>query len=260
MSLRAQLQGALPVTAPLVLNPLMARMVEAAGFPAGYLGGGASGYAKVALEANLNLTEMCQAALDIRAVSSLPLILDGACGYGDPMHMHGRGGRLRGHRDRGPARPQARPPSRRHRAHDPDRADGGRASDMDDALRRGEAYRRAGADLVLLSMAHRPEQLRAIAERLGGPLMYLAGRGGLAGSGLTLKDLGGLGYKIVADPSTPLLAAFVAWKKVYADLAQDFGSAQPKTDWSPVEHEMLKVIDIEKLLAVERATVEKGEA
>jgi 2-methylisocitrate lyase-like PEP mutase family enzyme len=87
MSLRAQLQGALPVTAPLVLNPLMARMAEAAGFPAGYLGGGATGYAKVALEANLNLTEMCQAALDIRAVSSLPLILDGACGYGDPMHM-----------------------------------------------------------------------------------------------------------------------------------------------------------------------------
>jgi 2-methylisocitrate lyase-like PEP mutase family enzyme len=74
MSLRARLQGPLPITAPLVLNPLMARMVEAAGFPAGYLGGGASGYAKV--------------ALDIRAVSSLPLILDGACGYGDPMHMH----------------------------------------------------------------------------------------------------------------------------------------------------------------------------
>ena len=39
----------LPVTAPLVLNPLMARMAEAAGFGAG---------------ANLNLTEMCRAALD----------------------------------------------------------------------------------------------------------------------------------------------------------------------------------------------------
>ena len=89
-----------------------------------------------------------------------------------------------------------------------------RASTMDDALRRGEAYRRAGADLVLLSMAHEPEQLRAIAERLGGPRMYLAGRGGLAGSALTLEELGALGYKIVADPSTPLLAAFAAWKKV----------------------------------------------
>src|SRR5437773_7819266 len=88
MSPMLNLDGALPVTAPLVLNPLMARMVEAAGFKAGYLGGGATGYLKVALEANLNLTEMCQAAVDIRAVSSLPLIMDGACGYGDPMHMH----------------------------------------------------------------------------------------------------------------------------------------------------------------------------
>jgi methylisocitrate lyase len=78
--LRALLQGPLPVTAPLVLNPLMARMVEAAGFPAGYLGGGATGYQKVALEANLNLTEMCQAALDIGAVSRLPLIWTGRAG------------------------------------------------------------------------------------------------------------------------------------------------------------------------------------
>jgi methylisocitrate lyase len=70
-----------------------------------------------------------------------------------------------------------------------------RASTMDDALRRGEAYRRAGADLLLLSMANKPEQLRTIAERLGGPLMYLAGRGGLAGLGLTLADLGGLGLQ-----------------------------------------------------------------
>jgi methylisocitrate lyase len=134
-----------------------------------------------------------------------------------------------------------------------------RASSMDDALRRGEVYRRAGADLVLLSMAHKPEQLRMIAERLGGPLMYLAGRGGLAGLGLTLADLGGLGYKIVADPSTPLLAAYAAWKKVYEELADEFGAnTKTKPDWSPVETDMLRVIDLEKLLAIERATVENG--
>jgi methylisocitrate lyase len=133
-----------------------------------------------------------------------------------------------------------------------------RASTMDDALRRGEAYRKAGADVLLLSMAHRPEQLRLIGERLGGPLMYLAGRGGLAGLGMSLADLGALGFRIVADPSTPLLAAFAAWKQVYADLAKGFGAGQAKADWGPVEHAMLEAIELEKLLAVERATVEKG--
>jgi hypothetical protein len=34
----------------------------------------------------------------------------------------------------------------------------------------------------------------------------------------------------------------------------------PKPDWTAVEHEVLNVIGIEKLLAVERATVEKGKA
>lgn len=133
-----------------------------------------------------------------------------------------------------------------------------RASNMDDALRRGEAYRKAGADVLLLSMVRRPEQLRAIAERLGGPLMHLAGRGGRASLGMTLKDLGTLGYKIVADPQTPLLAAYAAWKKVYGELANGFGAkAKVKTDWEPLERDMLATIDLEKLLAVERATVEK---
>jgi 2-methylisocitrate lyase-like PEP mutase family enzyme len=288
MSLRSRLRDTLPITAPLVLNPLMARMAEAAGFSAGYLGGGATGYLKVALEANLNLTEMCQAALDIGAVSTLPLILDGACGYGDPMHMHRTIGMAeaagfeaieiedqlmpkRAHHHIGiehmipmelmAAKVKEAVAARRR----PDfliigRTNAMRASTLDDALRRGEAYRRAGADVVLLSMAHTPEQLRLIGERLGGPLMYLTGRGGLAGLGMSLKDLGALGYKIVADPSTPLWAAYAAWKKIYAELAEDFGARMPKTDWTAVEHEVLRVIGIEKLLAVERATVEKGKA
>jgi methylisocitrate lyase len=129
---------------------------------------------------------------------------------------------------------------------------------MDDALRRGEAYRKAGADVLLLSMARTPEQLRLIGERLGGPLMHLTGRGGLAGLGMTLADLGALGYRIVADPSTPLLAAFAAWQQAYADLAAGFGAGQARRDWEPLERDLLEVIELEKLLAVDRRTVETG--
>jgi methylisocitrate lyase len=283
------MQGPMPITAPLVLNPLMARMVERAGFSAGYLGGGATGYEKVALEANLNLTEMCQVGLDIRAVSSLPLILDAAVGYGDPMHMHRTIGMAeaagfaaieiedqlvpkRAHHHVGiehmipvelmAAKIREAVAARRNRELlIVGRTNAVRASTMDDALRRGEAYRNAGADLVLLSMAHKPEQLRTIAERLGGPLMYLTGRGGLAGLGLSLSDLGAMGYRIVADTQTPLFAAYAAWKRVYDDLANGFGAGIPPThDWDALERDMLAVIGIEKLLAVERATVEKGKA
>jgi len=213
MSLRALIQRPMPVTAPLVLNPLMARMAEAAGFPAGYLGGGSTGYQKVALEANLNVTEMCQAAVDIGAVSSLPLILDGACGYGDPMHMHRTIGMSEAAGFAAIEIEDQLAPKRAHHHAGIEHMIPRELMAANDALRRGDAYRKAGADLLLLSMAHKPEQLRAIAERLGGPLMYLAGRGGLAGLGLTLADLGSLGYKIVADPSTPLLAADAAWKR-----------------------------------------------
>jgi len=57
---------------------------------------------------------------------------------------------------------------------------------------------------------------------------------------------------------TPLLAAFAAWKSTYAALAQGFGAGAPRHEWEPLEKEMLRVIELEKLLAVERATVEKG--
>src|SRR5438128_10569622 len=73
---------------PLVLDPISARMAQASGFEVIYLGGGTLGYVKTCTEANMSLTQMAHAGLEIRAACDLPLILDAACGYGDPMHLH----------------------------------------------------------------------------------------------------------------------------------------------------------------------------
>ena len=54
-----------------------------------------------------------------------------------------------------------------------------------------------------------------------------------------------------------LLAAYEAWKTIYADLGDGFGAGRPQRDWDPLEKEMLGVIELEKLLAIERTTVEK---
>src|SRR5258708_39540788 len=84
---RRLIAGPEPVYAPLVFNPISALLAQAAGFRALYLGGGSMGYIKAGTEANLSLTEMVQAAVDIRTVCPLPLILAGACGWGDPTHV-----------------------------------------------------------------------------------------------------------------------------------------------------------------------------
>src|SRR3546814_14605730 len=63
------------------------------------------------------------------------------------------------------------------------RTNGVRASNMDDALRRAEAYRTACADLLLLS-PRTPAEIRHIGERPGGQLLYLCTSGGVAAHGM----------------------------------------------------------------------------
>src|SRR5512138_2030426 len=79
--------GAPAVVAPLVMNPLMAKLAEAAGFAAGYVGGGALGFVGACTEANLGLTDVARCGLEIRAQCALPLVMDGTCGWGDPVHV-----------------------------------------------------------------------------------------------------------------------------------------------------------------------------
>ena len=285
-SLRAMMAGETPVCAPLVLSPLMAKMAENAGFRALYLGGGASGYLKVHLEANLTLTEMAQAGIEIRTVTDLPLILDAAAGWGDPMHMHRTIGMTeaagfaaieiedqilpkRAHHHVGiehmiplelmAAKVREAVAARRN----PEtviiaRTNGVRSSSMDDALRRAEAYKAAGADVLLLSPRN-PEEARHIGERLGAPLMLLCRPGGLALMGMSLADMHGLGYRIIADPATPLLAAYEAMKSVYTELADSFTvRSRPPQAWSELQDAQHETIGLEQLLEIERRTVEQG--
>jgi 2-methylisocitrate lyase-like PEP mutase family enzyme len=285
-SLREMLAGDSPVCAPLVLNPLMAKMAEEAGHRALYLGGGASGYVKVHLEANLSLTEMAQAGLEIRTVTSLPLILDAAAGWGDPMHIHRTMGMAeaagfaaveiedqilpkRAHHHAGlehmvplelMVAKVAEAVAARRNAETVivARTNGIRASSMDDALRRAEAYRKAGADMLLLSPRN-PEELRHVGERLGAPLMLICRPGGLAALRLTPAEMHGFGFRLLVDAATPLLAAYEAMKAVYAEMASGFAvTSRPVKDWERLQHAQHETIGLEGMLEIERRTVETG--
>ncbi|WP_207538631.1 isocitrate lyase/PEP mutase family protein [Sabulicella rubraurantiaca] len=283
-TLRAMLREGPPVFAPLVLNGLMARMAEEAGFSAIYLGGGASGYANTFTEANLSLTEMCQAGLEIGAASRLPLILDGACGWGDPMHIHRsialaeRAGfqaieiedqilPKRAHHHIGiehviaPEEMAAKVREAVSVRQSPDfliiaRTNAARMHGLDDALRRAELMAEAGADLLFV-LSREPEELRAVAERFDLPLMYMPPAGGLAEAGLEKADLEVLRIRLVVDAQTPLLAMHRALRDCYAALRE--GAPDPLVGSSiAAENKALKhSVGLERLLEVERRTVER---
>ncbi|MGE8163789.1 isocitrate lyase/PEP mutase family protein [Paraburkholderia sp. NPDC080076] len=282
-TLRQLLKLDAPPVVPLVLDPISAKLAEASGFRALYLGGGALGYLKTVTEANLTVTEMAQAALDIRAASSLPLILDGACGWGEPMHMH-----------RTVAMAEAAGfaaieiedqifPKRVHHhigiehvvpfelavqkieqavaaRRDPDfmiiaRTNACITDDLDEALRRAEAYRRAGADLLIVIPTN-PEQYRTIGERIEGPLVYMTLEG-LGSIGMSLQDVAGLGYKLVIDATTPFFARQKALRLCYEAMAQGLVDPTLGRAYKEELSQVFAAIDIQKLLDVEKNTVEK---
>lgn len=282
--LRRLIAGAEPVFAPLVFSPLSAMLAEGAGFRALYLGGGSMGYIKCGTEAQLSLTEMAQAALDIGTVCRLPLILDGACGWGDPVHvqrtiaMSEAAGFAaieiedqilpkRAHHHIGiehmiPAELMAEKIKAAASARrDPDfviigRTNALRSTGLDDALRRAEAYKQAGADMLYVT-GRNPDQVRALGERLPPPLMYMTGAGGLAASRFTPADLYALGFRLIVDPTTPLMAAHKALRQCYAALA----ACRPDPllgDAPGSEQERVhETIRLDRMLDLERRTVEK---
>lgn len=285
-SLRQMIAGDEPVPAPVVFNPIMAKLAERAGFPALYLGGGTLGYVKTVLEANLNLTEMIQAGNDIQAVCPLPLILDAAPGWGDPMHMHRTIGMTEAAGFAAIEIEDQILPKRAHHhigiehmvscelmvakieeavaARRSDellivgRTNGIRSSSMDDALKRAEAYRKAGADVLMLS-PRKLEDFETVGARLEPPLMFNLPAGGLSKYGLTIADMAQFGCRILVDPSNPFIAAYKAWKDCYESMAR--GMIDPgftAEEGEAIQRDMFETIGLEKLLEIEKRTVERS--
>jgi len=281
--LRQLMTSDVPPVVPLVLDPISAKLAEASGFQALYLGGGALGYLKAVTEASLTLTEMAHTALDIRAACPLPLILDGACGWGEPMHMHrtiamaeaaGFAGieiedqifpkRVHHHIGTEHIVPIELATQKIEQAvaarRDEDfiiiaRTNACITDDLDEALRRADAYKRAGADLLIVVPTN-PEQYRTIGERAEGPLVYMTLEG-LESIGMSLSDVGRLGYKLVIDATTPFYARQKALRLCYETMATGFPDPTLGRGYKEELSHVFDVIDIWKLIDVEKNTVEK---
>lgn len=282
---REILAGGEAVIAPAALNPLMAKLAEAAGFRVLYLSGGSLGWLQTFTEANLTLNDMVDAGIAIRTACSLPLIMDAGAGWGEPMHMHRtiamaeRAGfcaievedqlvpkRAHHHIDQEHVVPMEMMVDKIRECvaarTDPDfviiaRTDAAKTDSIDEALRRAEAYLRAGADMLFV-YTRKAEEARFAAERLPAPLMLFAPRDGTGALEISLRELGELGYRIIGVPQLPLLAVHKALRQTYAKLAACeldpfFGAPGAEAEMQA----MYRTVGLEKLLEIERRTVER---
>lgn len=281
-TLRQLIAGPELVIAPLVLNPIMARLAQDTGFKAGYLSGGSLGWQKCVTEANLTLPELAEVAVDMRAASDLQLILDAGGGWGDPVHMHRTMALTeaagfaalevedqflprRVHHHIGverlvePGLMVQKIRELRAARKNPDtliiaRTNALRGGTMDDALRRAELFHQAGADMLFVHTRD-PEQIRTIGERLPAPLMIFAPGDGFGEFALSRKDFYGLGYRIAASSGSAFAAMYKAVRQSYECMARD--ELDPFLGKGGVGKQLKlahATCGLEALLAVEKAT------
>jgi len=92
---------------------------------------------------------------------------------------------------------------------------------LDEALARGEAFLKAGADILFIEAPHSAEEMRRIAETFAGvPLIANLVEDGKTPL-LSVADLEALGYRIVLYPISALLAVTRRLEEVYDLLLKD---------------------------------------
>lgn len=99
---------------------------------------------------------------------------------------------------------------------------------LDEAIRRGEAYREAGADVVFIESPESEAEMQTVSQRIDAPLFANMVNGGRTPL-LSADRLKELGYAIAIHPALGFLSVGAALDKAYRDLAAN-GITSPDID------------------------------
>ena len=234
------------LTAPGVFDLISARIADRMGFPALYM----TGYGVVASSFGLpdaglaSYTEMVDRVKTIAAGTLTPLIADGDTGYGGLLNVQRT---VRGYEQAGAVAIQledqkipkkcGHTPNRRVIPVDDmvakirvavaaresenflviARTDARTQYGLAEAIGRGQAFAKAGADVVFVEAPESVDEMIEICREIDGPLMANMVNGGKTPL-LSAEELKDLGYQIVIFPGTAFLAAGSAVQSVYQHL------------------------------------------
>src|SRR5579884_2436755 len=242
--LRALLAGPDLIVAPGAYDALSARLIAQANFPVVYMTGFGTA-ASVLGQPDVGLLTMSEmvsrAAALAEVVGDCPLIADADTGYGNPINVgrtireYERAGvaglhiedqvwpKKCGHMEGKQVIPMEEMVQKVRAAvdarQDPDfviiaRTDANAVTGFEDALRRGRAYREAGADVIFIEAPRSITELRAIKEAFPDvPLLFNWAESGKTPP-LPLPEIRALGYKLVIFPVSLLFAATYAMSEL----------------------------------------------
>jgi len=247
--LRALLESGQLIVAPGAFDPLSARLVEEAGFPAVYMTGFGTSAALIGRPdvGLLTMTEMAGNAGRIAACVDIPVIADADTGYGNPLNVIRTVGTYEaagvagihiedqvapkkcGHMEGKLVIPAEEMAAKVRAAADARtqsdfviiaRTDARAVEGLEPALERARMYRAAGADVLFIeavtSEAEAEEAARAFP---GVPLLFNWAEGGKTPP-VSLDRMRELGYRIVIFPISTLLAATGAMRRILAEIAR----------------------------------------
>ena len=234
-TLRSLVEAKQGLIVPGAYDGISAKLVQQAGFPAVYMTGYGTSASRLGLPdlGFAGLAEMADHARSLVAVLDIPLIADADTGYGNALNVRRtvqvyeaagvaalhiedqitpkRCGHLAGHQviPRGEFIGKIRAAVEART--DPDllviaRTDATSAVDFDEALRRGEAAAKAGADVLFIEAPRDEAQLERVARTFDTPLLYNYAPGGRSPL-LPFARLRQLGFAIVLLPVDTLLVA-----------------------------------------------------
>ena len=273
------------IHAPIAYDPLTARIAEQVGFRALDLGGYALGASSCVPEPLLSLEEVLTATRRITAAVSIPLMVDGGAGYGDPVHVIRtvqeleRAGAAavhiedqvypkRVHYHKGlehviPAAEMCEKIRYAVRARrDPDfviaaRTDAMISDSFAEGIRRANMYVEAGADMVMLFPNTIDEARRAPVEARS-PLIFVNSEGNRFGRPIfSIAELETMGYKMANDAISAIMMTFKSIKDLFSRLHETGRTGMDQSVFIKVRKEVEDAIGLEEFYRIEEETVEK---
>lgn len=134
------------------------------------------------------------------------------------------------------------------------RTDARTAHGLDEALRRAEAYVKAGADILFVESPESEEEMRRVCASLDAPCLANQVEGGRTPV-LTREQLIQIGYRVAIFPATGFLAAAAALTRAYAALHEQGSTARAGLDLLGFS-EMNTLMGFERVWEFERRNAE----